>query len=108
MATATKKKMSQEDVPPPISTISGESVLAGVFAVLGKPEDLLGGTFTRATPLSQCTFRVNIYRKIKLTDKERRERLEDHNIKLTDSFYVKVDGTGEVLFSNPPIARRYE
>jgi hypothetical protein len=108
MATVTKKKINQEDVPPPISTISSDSVLAGVFAILGKPNDLLGGTFTRATPLSQFTFRVNIYRKVKLTDAERRERLEDYNVKLANSFYVKVDGTGEVLYSNPPITRRYE
>lgn len=105
--TTKKKSPHQEDAPPPISTISGNAVLEEVFAILGKPKDLLSGTFTRATPISQFSFRVNIYRKIILTETERREMLEDYKIKLTDSFYVRVDGTGAVLSSNPPIVRRY-
>ena len=95
MTKTAKKKQPQEETPV-ISEIDPKVVLENVFEQLGKPKDLcrISPSYTRATPITSSTFRVNIYR-------------EDPYARLTDSFYVWVNKTGKIKKSEPAITRRY-
>jgi hypothetical protein len=94
--TKTAKKKQQEEVSV-VSTVSPDIVLENVFEQLGKPKDLcrISPSYTRATPITSSTFRVNIYR-------------EDPYAHLSDSFYVWVNQSGKIKKSEPAITRRYD
>jgi hypothetical protein len=97
MAIKTREKQREEEEKPVIiSTINQSKVLENVFVQLGKPRDLckVCGTLTRATPISQTSFRVQIYREMPIAT-------------LTDSFFVHVNGDGKILRSDPAISRKY-
>jgi len=99
--TLTKKeKRAAEDAPPPISTIDPKVVLDNVFKQLGKPGNLspMGGSLTRATPCQSHKFRVQIY--CKASDMF-------GSGQLTDSFWVVVNGKGDIVSSDPAINKKY-
>lgn len=85
-----KSQFYRDDEPPPVSTIDPQTVLQSVLAQLGKPKDMAK---SRATPITQTKFRVNIWR--------------TEPMRISDSFFVEVDGLGEFVKSNPPITKKY-
>ena len=91
----------EEDVPPPISTVDPKIVLENVLKQLGKPNNLcpVSPCLTRAVPIKQSAFRVQIYCK------------GDENVgfgaQLTDTFWVRVNGEGDIMSSIPAISQKY-
>jgi len=96
-----KKVRQEEDLPPPISTIDANVVLQNVLQQLGKPKNMcaIGPGLTRATACCARSFRVQIY--CKPGDVFGAAPV------LTDSFWVKVNGLGDITNSNPQIIRKY-
>ena len=94
---ATKKKRVTEDDVPVISTVNPRDVLNSVLRILGKPHDLMRTcpSYTRATPVTQNSFRVNIYTESALPG-------------IADTFFVHVDGNGTIVSATPEIIKRYE
>lgn len=106
---AAKKRCYEEELPPPISTIDPKLVLESVLGQLGKPSDLCqsSGCLTRATPITQFSFRVQIYRTMEVAPGfGQTQAIFPSNI-LTDTFFVKVNGEGSVIKSDKPIERKY-
>jgi hypothetical protein len=99
---ASKKKKQQAEENPPISTIDPNAVLASVFEKLGKPDNLcaVSPCLTRATPITQKSFRVQIYCKT-----------SEGGIAaapvLTDTFFVTVNNDGGIVKSDEPIVKKY-
>ena len=93
---SAKKRCREEDKPPVISTVNPSVVLTNVLNQLGKPKDLsaFGGCLTRATPITQKSFRVMIYR-------------DTPSPTLTDTFFVNVNNEGGILRSSPAIVAKY-
>ena len=101
--TATKPNHAKvDDDTPVVSTIGPSIVLKNVLNILGKPENMskIVPSLTRATPVTQDTFRVNIY-----TQVDKGFYTADT---LTHSFFVRVDNKGKVVHSNPEIIKKYE
>jgi hypothetical protein len=97
IATKKKARSVEDNSPPPISTISPDTVLNGVLHILGKPSDMCSicSSFTRATAITQNNFRVNIY-------------TESHLPGIAHTFFVNVDQHGNIVTSNPEISKHYE
>jgi hypothetical protein len=93
---SARKKCREEEAAPVISKVDPNAVLASVFKQLGKPRDLspMGSSLTRATPISPASFRVQIYR-------------DTPHATLTDSFFVHVNGEGDIVRSIPAINLKY-
>lgn len=91
---STKITQLADDPIPIISTIKPDTILDNIFKILGKPPnlDLRCPSLTRATPINQHEFRVNIY-----CDK-----------RLTDTFFVKVNENGEIIKSDPILKKKYD
>jgi hypothetical protein len=100
----TKKKQRQEDEVPPVSTIDPQVVLDNVFKQLGKPHNLcqISSCLTRATPITQKSFRVMIYCKTEVS-----ERGIGAAPVLTDTFFVHVNDEGKIINSDEPIVKKY-
>ena len=101
-AVKAKRTCREDDTPPPISTIESSVVLNGVLQRLGTPRGMCQVTvnLTRATAVTQYTFRVNIY------VEDVRPIYTAHVLK--HSYFVRVDPTGEIIASNPEIIKQYE
>lgn len=105
MNTAVKEvaeKPGKVEENPPVSVISPKVVLGNVLRQLGKPGNMSkeSPSLTRATAVTQNSFRVNIY-------------LEEYksnfwSSRLGHSFFVKVDEKGKVINSTPEIVKQYE
>ena len=104
MTGVASRKRKEEEATPPISTIHPSVVLEEVLNQLGKPKDLskICESLTRATPITQASFRVNIYRDLPSSV------LTGTNAKLTDSFWVVVNKEGKIVRSDPAIERKYD
>jgi len=91
----TNKKTEKVEETP-ISTISSNDVLNHVLSLLGRPKDLCqtSPNLTRATPITQNRFRVNVCR-------------YTPNPTLTDTFFVYTNDIGQVIKSYPEITKRY-
>lgn len=91
-----KEKFFQEEERVVISTVDPKLVLDNVLKQLGKPTDMaaVSANQTRATPISQYAFRVNIC------------RMTPH-LTLTDSFFVRVNDKGQIAESDPAISKKY-
>ena len=102
--TAVKEKVVERnvDLPPVVSTIGPATVLAAVLRQLGKPKNIskVSPSLTRATAVTQDTFRVNIY-----TDVNKGHFTANE---LTHSYFVRVDDNGRIVRSNPEIVKAYE
>ena len=98
-----KKVRQEEEVSPPISTITPAIVLENVFKILGKPGNMsmVSPSLTRATPISKYQFRVNIY-----TRQIENGEFSEH--KLSHSYFVHVDDKGQIKTSYPEIHKHYE
>lgn len=96
MAIKTKERREEEEKPVVISTVNPTKVLENVFVQLGKPKNLcsVAPSLTRATPITQTSFRVQIYREIPYAT-------------LTDTFFVTVNPEGKIVRSNPAIEKKY-
>ena len=105
METAVKEKpvkQRNDDTPPPVSTIESKVVLGNVLRQLGKPHNMcqISPSLTRATPVTQSSFRVNIY--------TAEDRGHFTSQVLSHTFFVKVDENGKIVSSNPEIIKHYE
>lgn len=69
-------------------------ILDLVIGRLGIPPQLHPAS--RVTNIDGKRYRVNIYQTV------------ENQVKLTDSFFMKFGEEGEILFSNPPLLRRYK
>jgi len=102
--TAVKERPVQhrEEETPPVSTITPRMVLDGVLRRLGKPSNMskVSPSLTRATAVTQNSFRVNIYTDIVKSGFTANE--------LTHTYFVHVDEDGKVMRSNPEIIKQYE
>jgi len=98
----TKCARVEEDTTPPVSTIGASGVLAEVLRILGTPPNMCQVTvnLTRATPVTQNSFRVNIY------VEEPRDMYTAQVLR--HSYFVHVDPTGTITASNPEIIKQYE
>ena len=101
--TVTKKKRNQDDKNPPISTVDPQVVLDNVFKQLGKPRDMcvVAPSLTRATPIRQTAFRVQIYRQ---GDEAKGIAASPW---LSDTFFVTVNAKGDIVNSDEPILPKY-
>ena len=101
-ATA-KKKRKIDDENPPISTVDSQVVLDNVFKQLGKPSNLCptAPCLTRATPINQHSFRVQVY------CKGDESKGIGASPSLTDTFWVTVNDKGAIINSDPAIDKKY-
>ena len=109
---SAKKRCYEEEKPPVISTVDPKVVLENVLKQLGKPKDLSaeGPSLTRATPITQSSFRVQIYRCVppKVEEGWAREATTIFPTNtLTDWFFVNVNKEGGIVRSNPAIVGKY-
>lgn len=102
MRTTKKKSSYTQDYLPqeeikPVSTISPYVIIDNVLKELGTPPNLcqLSSSLTRATPVTQNSFRVQIY------------CYKEDCVVLTDTFFVHVDDEGNIVKSYPTIAKKY-
>ena len=101
-AVKPKRVRVECDAPPPVSTIDASGVLNEVLLLLGTPPGMCQVTpnLTRATAVTQNSFRVNIY------VEDVRPIYTAHILK--HSYFVRVDNTGSIVSSNPEIVKQYK